>query len=93
MFTWQVGGVSTAELNRLELEMLKLLDFKLMVQPEEVQLLLVHAQSPLLVLTLPQRWQYGSRKRRSTGMEGIEPMDCRRMHRRSMDTVVQPMVA
>jgi hypothetical protein len=40
----QVGGVSTAELNRLEVEMLQLLSFRLLVPREELEQLLVDAQ-------------------------------------------------
>lgn len=44
-FYAKVGGVSTIELNRLEMEMLTLLDFRLLVTPEDVQQLLYMAQS------------------------------------------------
>lgn len=45
----QVGGVSTAELNRLELEMLQLLEFRLSVTPEQLVGVLLDAQSGRLV--------------------------------------------
>jgi hypothetical protein len=48
LFT-QVGGVSTAELNRLELEMLQLLEFRLSVTPEQLVGVLLDAQSGRLV--------------------------------------------
>jgi hypothetical protein len=44
-FYAKVGGVSTPELNRLEMEMLTLLDFRLLVTPEDVQQLLYMAQT------------------------------------------------
>jgi hypothetical protein len=40
----RVGGVSTAELNRLEVEMLRLLGFRLLVPREELEQLLLDAQ-------------------------------------------------
>lgn len=45
----QVGGVSTVELNRLELEMLQLLEFRLSVTPEQLVGILLDAQSGRLV--------------------------------------------
>eukprot|EP00775_Hariotina_reticulata_P010536 gene10536-10696_t len=48
-FYAKVGGVSTAELNRLELEMLQLLEFKLSVTPEQLVTVLLDAQSGRLV--------------------------------------------
>jgi hypothetical protein len=49
VFVLQVGGVSTAELNRLELEMLQLLEFRLSVTPEQLVGVLLDAQSGRLV--------------------------------------------
>ena len=43
-FYAKVGGVSTAELNRLEVEMLQLLNFRLLVPREELEQLLADAQ-------------------------------------------------
>lgn len=43
-FYAKVGGVSTAELNRLEVEMLQLLGFRLLVPREELEQLLADAQ-------------------------------------------------
>lgn len=43
-FYARVGGVSTAEINRLEVDMLRLLNFRLLVQREEMEQLLVDAQ-------------------------------------------------
>eukprot|EP00879_Flechtneria_rotunda_P031559 GHRR01034485.1.p2 GENE.GHRR01034485.1~~GHRR01034485.1.p2 ORF type:complete len:295 (+),score=102.29 GHRR01034485.1:401-1285(+) len=51
-FYAKVGGVSTAELNRLELEMLQLLDFQLSVTPEQLVAMLLDAQSGRLVAHL-----------------------------------------
>lgn len=48
-FYAKVGGVSTAELNRLELEMLQLLDFQLSATPEQLVAVLLDAQSGRLV--------------------------------------------
>jgi hypothetical protein len=48
-FYAKVGGVSTAELNRLELEMLQLLEFRLSVTPEQLVGVLLDAQSGRLV--------------------------------------------
>jgi hypothetical protein len=48
-FYAKVGGVSTAELNRLELEMLQLLQFQLAVSPEQLVAVLLDAQSGRLV--------------------------------------------
>jgi hypothetical protein len=44
--------VSTAELNRLELEMLQLLDFQLSVTPEHLVAVLLDAQSGRLVMQM-----------------------------------------
>lgn len=49
-FYARVGGISTLELNRLELEMLKLLDFKLGIPPSAMGALLGALQSGSLVL-------------------------------------------
>ncbi|WIA08623.1 hypothetical protein OEZ85_008052 [Tetradesmus obliquus] len=51
-FYAKVGGVSTAELNRLELEMLQLLDFQLAVTPEHLVAVLLDAQSGRLVMQM-----------------------------------------
>ncbi|KAF8072661.1 CYCU4-1 [Scenedesmus sp. PABB004] len=51
-FYAKVGGVSTAELNRLELEMLQLLDFQLSVTPEALVAVLLDAQSGRVVLQM-----------------------------------------
>lgn len=51
-FYAKVGGVSTAELNRLELEMLQLLDFQLSVTPEQLVAVLLDAQSGRLVMQM-----------------------------------------
>ncbi|KAF6263695.1 cyclin-domain-containing protein [Scenedesmus sp. NREL 46B-D3] len=51
-FYAKVGGVSTAELNRLELEMLQLLDFQLSVTPEHLVAVLLDAQSGRLVMQM-----------------------------------------
>jgi hypothetical protein len=48
-----VGGISTLELNRLELEMLKLLDFRLATTGEGVALLLAQLHSGSYVLDGP----------------------------------------
>jgi len=48
-FYAKVGGVSTVELNRLELEMLQLLEFRLSVTPEQLVGVLLDAQSGRLV--------------------------------------------
>lgn len=47
-FYAKVGGVSTAELNRLEVEMLRLLNFRLLVVREELEQLLADAQVRVL---------------------------------------------
>lgn len=51
-FYAKVGGVSTAELNRLELEMLQLLEFQVSVTPEQLVVLLLEAQSGKLVMQM-----------------------------------------
>lgn len=48
-FYAKVGGVSTAELNRLELEMLQLLEFRMSVTPEQLVAVLLDAQSGRLL--------------------------------------------
>jgi hypothetical protein len=51
-FYAKVGGVTTVELNRLELEMLQLLDFQLSVTPEHLVSVLLDAQSGRLMLQM-----------------------------------------
>jgi hypothetical protein len=51
-FYAKVGGVTTVELNRLELEMLQLLDFQLSVTPEHLVAVLLDAQSGRLMLQM-----------------------------------------
>lgn len=49
-FYAKVGGISTLELNRLELEMLQLLEFRLAISPEAVATLLAQLHSGSYVL-------------------------------------------
>jgi hypothetical protein len=67
-FYAKVGGVSTAELNRLEVEMLQLLGFRLLVPREELEQLLADAQAGCLAGQVVARWRCG-RKRRSMGLD------------------------
>jgi hypothetical protein len=60
--------VSTAELNRLEVEMLQLLAFRLLVPREELEQLLADAQAGCLAGQVVARWRCG-RKRRSVGLD------------------------
>lgn len=71
-FYAKVGGVSTAELNRLELEMLQLLGFRLLVAREELEQLLADAQAGCLAGQVVARWRCG-RKRRSVGLDEVAP--------------------
>lgn len=66
-FLLQVGGVSTVELNRLELEMLQLLEFRLSVTPEQLVGVLLDAQSGRLVAQMAAA--YGSACGMATAMD------------------------
>lgn len=69
-FYAKVGGVSTAELNRLEMEMLQLLGFRLLVPCEELEQLLADAQAGCLAGQVMARWKCGH-KRRSMGQDDL----------------------
>ena len=80
-FYAKVGGVTTAELNRLEVEMLGLLAFRLLVPREELEQLLADARAGCLAGQVVARWRCGggggaggaggggARKRRSVGLD------------------------
>lgn len=85
-FFAKVGGVSVVELNRLELEGLRLLDYRLDVTPELFQEVVAELQSGNHLFgssSCQARCMYG-RKRRSCGIEALDS-DERRFHRRSTE--------
>lgn len=69
-FYAKVGGVSTAELNRLEVEMLRLLGFRLLVPREELEQLLRDARSGCLAGQAAARWRCGRKRRSAAPAEG-----------------------
>lgn len=86
-FYAKVGGVSTAELNRLEVEMLQLLGFRLLVPREELEQLLADAQAGCLAAQVVARWRCG-RKRRSMGLDDSAAQCEGGVRRGSMELVV-----
>lgn len=77
----KVGGISTHELNKLELELLKLLDFRLYVSPDIIKTYLRQIQSGCLVLGSYDfsKHSVGKKRRSCAGADGEE----RRTQRRS----------
>lgn len=84
----RVGGVSTAELNRLEVEMLRLLGFRLLVPREELEQLLLDAQAGCLAGQVVARWRCG-RKRRSHGLDDGGPACDAGSRRASLELAAQ----
>ncbi|EFJ42348.1 cyclin [Volvox carteri f. nagariensis] len=63
-FYGRVGGVSVQEMNRLELEMLRLLDYRLHVPWEELRAVLKQLVAGALVVGQPEGWSSSLRRKR-----------------------------
>jgi hypothetical protein len=68
--------VSTAELNRLELEMLQLLDFQLSVTPEQLVAVLLDAQSGRLVAQMAAAYASACGMMASASLDAAAVLPC-----------------
>ncbi|GLC46058.1 hypothetical protein PLESTM_001820500 [Pleodorina starrii] len=89
-FYGRVGGVSAQEINRLELEMLRLLDYRLHVPWEEVRAMLKQLVAGSLVIGQGEAWSSSSLRRKRRSVSGHSHSSEKRSsaRRSSMDSSV-----